>query len=64
MAALAHANFTTATDTHGGVERLLVACEEADRAQVRYVLDEATLAGSGGIRTTDHVSFDDEPSIP
>jgi hypothetical protein len=61
MAALAHANFTTSTDTHGGTERLLVACEEADRAQVRHVLEEANSAGSGGTRMPDHVRFEDEP---
>jgi hypothetical protein len=60
MAALAHAGFTTATDTHGGLERLLVACEEADRAQVRNVLEGASTVGSGGTRITAHVHFEDE----
>jgi hypothetical protein len=61
ITALAHANFTTVTDTHGGIERLLVACEDSDRAQVRHVLEEANSADSGGTRMPDHVRFEDEP---
>lgn len=60
MAALAHAQFTTAVDTHGGNEHLLVACEESDRSKVRKVLSDASNAGSGGTRMT-HVTFVDEP---
>lgn len=61
ITALAHANFTTVTDTHGGIERILVACEETDRAQVRQVLEEASTAAASGTRMTDHVRFEDEP---
>jgi hypothetical protein len=60
MAALAHAHFTTAVDTHSGTERLLVACEESDRSKVREVLSDASSAGSGGTRMA-HVTFVDEP---
>ena len=61
ITALAHANFTTVIDTHDGIERILVACEETDRAQVRHVLEAASIASSGGTRMTDHVRFEDEP---
>jgi hypothetical protein len=61
MAALAHTHFTTAVDTHGGIERLLVACEESDRAQVRQVLSEASSAGAGQTQMTGVVRFEDEP---
>jgi hypothetical protein len=59
VSALAHARFTTVTDTHGGVERLLIACEETDRAHVRLVLEEASHAGA--TRRNSQVSFEDEP---
>lgn len=59
MSALAHARFTAVTDTHGGIERLLIGCEETDRAQVRQVIEDAIVAR--GTRTSEHVSFDDEP---
>ena len=63
MSALAHARFTTATDTHGGIERLLIACEETDRAQVRRVLEDANRTSSGGTRVSAQVIFQDEPEI-
>lgn len=61
MAGLAHAGFTTASDSHGSLERLLIACEESDRDQVRRVLEEASRASSGGTRMIDHLRFEDEP---
>lgn len=61
ITALAHAKFTAVTDTHGGFERLLVACEEPDRAQIRQILEEANSAVSSGTRMPDHVRFEDEP---
>lgn len=61
MGALAHAQFTTVIDSQGGSERLLVACEETDRAQVRLVIAEANRAGSSGTWMQDRVLFEDEP---
>jgi hypothetical protein len=61
MAALAHTHFITAMDTHGGIERLLIACEEADRAQVRQILEVANHVESGGAMASNHVRFEDEP---
>jgi hypothetical protein len=58
MSALAHAEFTTVTDAHGGIERLLIACEEADRSRVREILEAASLTRLAG-----HVSFEDEPVL-
>ena len=60
MAALAHARFTTVMDSHNGAERLLIACEEVDRAPVRRVLAEANRVRPGGTGMTAHVSFEDE----
>jgi len=59
MAALAHDGVTTAMDSDGGIERLLIACEENDRALVRGVLDDANRGSSP--RMGDHVVFGDEP---
>jgi hypothetical protein len=62
MSALAHAKFTCVTDAHAGVERVLIACEESERAHVRRVLEEAGPAGSGTQpNARPHVIFDDEP---
>jgi hypothetical protein len=61
MSALVHANFTAVTDDHGGIERLLIACEETDRAQVRQILEDAHRARLGSHRMSEHVSFEDEP---
>ena len=61
MAALTHAGFTTMTDTAGGDERLLVACEEQDRARVREIIEGAerkSLAELG--LQVPPVAFDDE----
>lgn len=59
--ALAHAKFTAVTDDHGGIERLLIACEESDRTQIRQILEEAHRAGSGRHRVSAPVRFEDEP---
>ena len=59
MAALAHAGFATAIDAHGGTERLLVACEEPDREQIRQLLVDA---GSARSATATPVTFEDEQS--
>ncbi len=60
-AALAHAGFETVTDTAGGNERLLVACEESDRAQIRSIIEHVDRAGFDGPEMhVDHVRFDDE----
>ena len=59
MSALAHAKFTTVTDSHGGIERLLIGCEETERAQVRQVMEDAIHAA--GTQATSHVSFEDDP---
>jgi hypothetical protein len=61
MGALAHAHFTAVIDSHGGSERLLVACEETDRPQVRLVIAEVNQAGSGRTWMPD-VRFEDEPA--
>jgi hypothetical protein len=61
MAALAHVGFESMVDTAGPRERLLVACEETDRAQVRDVLEHVDRAGfSGPEMHAGHVHFDDE----
>ena len=61
MARLAHAGFTAVADSTGGVERVLVDCEEQDRAQVRSILEHVDRAGIAGPPIhVDHVSFEDE----
>ncbi|MGZ4428479.1 MAG: hypothetical protein ACXVXC_04560 [Nocardioidaceae bacterium] len=61
VAALVHAGYTSVTDVYGGFERLLVACEEKDRAQVRSILEHVDRAGFAGPEMhVDHVRFQDE----
>ena len=61
LAALAHAGFTAVTDLEGGTERLLVACEEHDRAQVRSIIEHVDRGGIDGPEMhVGHVSFEDE----
>jgi hypothetical protein len=60
-AALAHASFTTVVDNTGGRERLVVECEERDRAQVRDVLEHVHAVGAAGPdQYVGDVRFDDE----
>jgi hypothetical protein len=60
-AALARAHFASAVTTDGGAERLIVECEEKDRAQVRDVLEHVHGAGVGGPdEYVGHVRFEDE----
>ena len=59
--ALRHAGFNSVSDFSGGVERLLVVCDEKDRAQVRSILEHIYEAGFAGPDThADHVRFQDE----
>lgn len=61
MAAVRHAGFESITKTDGGTERLLVACDEQDRAKVRSILEHVHRVGFDGSEMyVDHVSFDDE----
>ena len=61
MAALTGAGFVSVVDTLAGVERLLVECDEKDRARVREVIEQAERAGSEGPQTrVRRVSFEDE----
>lgn len=60
MAAVKRAGFESITNIEGGTERLLVACEEHDRAKVRSILEHVHRTGFDGTLYVDHVSFDDE----
>jgi len=62
MAALTGAGFVSVVDTKAGIERLLVECEEKDRARVRRAIEHAGRSGfegPGAYRR--QVSFEDEP---
>jgi hypothetical protein len=62
MAALTGAGFVSVVDTKAGVERLLVECEEKERARVRRTIQEAERAGLEGPGAhRRQVSFEDEP---
>ena len=64
MAALTHEGFTSVADNEGGTERLLIACDEKDRARVRSIIEHVNLTGfgyTGPARHLEHVSFQDEP---
>jgi hypothetical protein len=60
MGALLRSRFTAAVDTHGGLERLLIGCEESDRAHVREIL-ETVRGGPMDSRIHVPVCFEDEP---
>lgn len=61
LAALRHEGFVARADMERGTERLVVACEETDRARVRDVLEHADLASFSGPRIpVGHVTFVDE----
>jgi len=60
-AALTHAGFTSALDTENGDERLLVACDEHERVQVRSIIEQVHRAGVDGPEMqVGRVSFEDE----
>jgi hypothetical protein len=60
-AALTHAGFTTALDTERGDERLLVACDEQARVQVRSIIEHVDRAGADGPDLqVGRVTFEDE----
>jgi len=58
VAALARAGFTSVGAMEGGSERLLVACDEEDRTQVRSIIEHVEVIGFEGPEV--HVSFEDE----
>jgi hypothetical protein len=61
MAALALEGYASVTDTGGGTERLMVACEDHDRAQVRRILEHVDRAGFDGPEIhVGHVHFEDD----
>jgi hypothetical protein len=60
MAAVRNAGLTSVVDTTGGTERILVECEEEDRARVRSALEHAAVPGYDGHTTVAHVAFEDE----
>jgi hypothetical protein len=61
MAAVKRAGFESITKIDGGTERLLVACDEEDRARVRSILEHVhRISFDGSEMYLDHVSFDDE----
>jgi len=62
MAALTGAGFVSVADTKAGVERLLVECEEKDRARVREVIARVNRDRSEGREVqVPPVSFEDDP---
>jgi len=61
MAAMARAGFVCVVDTDAGVERLLVECEDVDRARVRAVVEQVQRPGREGPGALRAVSFEDEP---
>lgn len=61
VAALARAGFTAVVDTSGRAERVLVACDEDQRARVRDVLEHVHRTDYDGAELpAGRVSFDDE----
>lgn len=61
MAALAGAGFTAVVDTSGRSERVLVACDEAERDRVRSILEHVHRTSFDGAEMdVAHVAFDDE----
>jgi len=61
MTALVRDGFISVPDFVGGVERLLIECDEADRARVRHVLQHGDPTRLDGAAThTDRVLFVDE----
>lgn len=62
MAAMGRAGFVCVVDTEAGVERLLVECEDVDRARVRAVVEQVKRSGREGPGTPRAVSFEDEPN--
>lgn len=61
VAALAGAGFTARAEMRGGVERLVVACDEDQRDRVRSVIEAVHLTGFEGVEMhVAHASFEDE----
>lgn len=61
VAALACAGFTSVGALEGGAERLLVACDEEDRPQVRSIIEHVEAVGFEGSEVhSGHVNFEDE----
>jgi hypothetical protein len=61
MAALSRSGFVCVADSAGGTERLLVACDETDRGNVRSIIEDAGRRGLGAPRMqVANVRFEDE----
>lgn len=61
MAAVAVAGFTAMVDASGGTSRVVVACDEHARGQVRKALEDVHRWGvDGSDMLVEHVAFDDE----
>lgn len=60
MAALAREGIVSVPEVHGGVERLIVACDAAERPQVRAIIERVERTGYEGEPRVEHVRFDDE----
>lgn len=48
MTALVREGFVSVPDIVGGVERLLIECDESDRARLRRILEHVDRTGTGG----------------
>ena len=60
-AALAREGYTYLVTDEGGVERLVVECDEQDRARVREIIEHVDRAGFEGPEIhVGHVTFEDE----
>ena len=61
IAALAHAGFKAVGGMEAGQERVLVACEQSDRGEVRRIIESVHEANFGGPEMhVAHVRFEDE----
>lgn len=61
LAALTHAGFKAVGGMEGGQERMLVACDESDRGEVRRIIESVHEANFGGPEMhVAHVRFEDE----